>query len=170
MFKKRGKKGSLNLSMNAIVVLILAITMLGLGLTFMRGLFKQATERVTEAVSAQELVNPPTVDSPLTAAPGDITIRTKEVGKIIVAYLSQYSGVDDCTLTIGDTPAGTNVVSIAASSSSVSMQQDQINTWTLAVTNKADPVIGTGIYTATMTCTIGTIRTYNKDIVVTTTS
>ncbi|MDP7610765.1 MAG: hypothetical protein QGH19_03290, partial [Candidatus Woesearchaeota archaeon] len=95
MFKKRGKKGSLNLSMNAIVVLILAITMLGLGLTFMRGLFKQATERVTEAVSAQELVNPPTVDSPLTAAPGDITIRTKEVGKIIVAYLSQYSGVDD---------------------------------------------------------------------------
>ena len=170
MFKKRGKKGSLNLSMNAIVVLILAITMLGLGLTFMRGLFKQATERVTEAVSAQELVNPPTVDSPLTAAPGDITMRTKDVGKIIVAYMSQHSGVDDCILTIDDSsPAGASVVSIAASSSSVYMQQDQINTWTVALTSKDGSATGTGIYTATMACSTSS-TSYNKDIVVTVTS
>ena len=170
MFKKRGKKGSLNLSMNAIVVLILAITMLGLGLTFMRGLFKQATERVTEAVSAQELVNPPTVDSPLTAAPGDITMRTKDVGKIIVAYMSQHSGVDECTLTISATPAGIDVVTIAANNQAVFMQQDQINTWTLALTPIAANSPGTGIYTAIMTCITGTTKTYNKDIVITTTS
>ena len=169
MFKKRGKKGSLNLSMNAIVVLILAITMLGLGLTFMRGLFKQATERVTEAVSAQELVNPPTVDSPLTAAPGDLTIRTKEVGKIIVAYLSQHSGADDCTLSKAFS-AGTDVATIAASNQAVSMQQDQINTWTLALTPIVANSPGTGIYTITMTCTGGSGTSYNKDIVITTTS
>jgi len=39
------KKGSLNLSINAIVVLILAITMLGLGLGFMKTMFGQATEQ-----------------------------------------------------------------------------------------------------------------------------
>jgi hypothetical protein len=38
------KKASLNLSINAIVVLILAITMLGLGLGFMRNIFGGATE------------------------------------------------------------------------------------------------------------------------------
>jgi hypothetical protein len=39
----RKKKGDLNLSINAIVVLILAITMLGLGLGFMRNIFGGAT-------------------------------------------------------------------------------------------------------------------------------
>ena len=40
-----GKRGSLELSINAIVVLILAITMLGLGLGFMRSTFGRATEQ-----------------------------------------------------------------------------------------------------------------------------
>jgi len=42
------KNASLNLSINAIVILILAITMLGLGLTFMRGLFKKTTGQLSE--------------------------------------------------------------------------------------------------------------------------
>ncbi len=41
---KLNKKGSLNLSINAIVILILAITMLGLGLAFIRNIFGSATE------------------------------------------------------------------------------------------------------------------------------
>ena len=39
------KKASLNLSVNAIVVLILAITMLGLGLGFMKNTFGGVTEQ-----------------------------------------------------------------------------------------------------------------------------
>ncbi len=42
------KKGSLNLSINAIVVLILAVTMLGLGLGFMKTMFGKATEQFGE--------------------------------------------------------------------------------------------------------------------------
>jgi hypothetical protein len=45
------KKASLNLSINAIVILILAITMLGLGLAFMRNIFSTAGEQIT-AISA----------------------------------------------------------------------------------------------------------------------
>jgi len=41
---RSNKKGALQLSINAIVVLILAITMLGLGLGFMRNIFGSATE------------------------------------------------------------------------------------------------------------------------------
>ena len=42
------KKGSLELSINAIVILILAITMLGLGLAFMKGIFGKATAEFSE--------------------------------------------------------------------------------------------------------------------------
>ena len=44
----RQKKGALNLSINAIVILILAITMLGLGLAFMRNIFGSATKEFEE--------------------------------------------------------------------------------------------------------------------------
>ncbi len=44
-FKKNSKKGSLELSINSIVILILAITMLGLGLTFMNKLFGGTVEK-----------------------------------------------------------------------------------------------------------------------------
>jgi len=43
-----GKKADLSLSINAIVILILAITMLGLGLAFLRGTFKKTTEQFAE--------------------------------------------------------------------------------------------------------------------------
>jgi hypothetical protein len=42
--RRINKKASLSLSINAIVVLILAITMLGLGLAFMRNIFGSATD------------------------------------------------------------------------------------------------------------------------------
>src|SRR3990167_8886674 len=43
-----GRKADLSLSINAIVILILAITMLGLGLAFLRGTFKKTTEQFAE--------------------------------------------------------------------------------------------------------------------------
>jgi len=51
-----GKKASLELSINAIVILILAITMLGLGLGFMRSTFGSATsefKKVSKEVEKQ---------------------------------------------------------------------------------------------------------------------
>ena len=41
------KKGSVNLTLNSIVVIIFAITMLGLGLAFINGAFTNVTEKVT---------------------------------------------------------------------------------------------------------------------------
>ncbi|MFP4112168.1 MAG: hypothetical protein ACLFPQ_01200 [Candidatus Woesearchaeota archaeon] len=45
------KKGSLNLSINAIVVLIMAITMLGLGLAFISGTFGGATGKLNKLMA-----------------------------------------------------------------------------------------------------------------------
>src|SRR3989344_8576574 len=80
------KKADLSLSTNAIVILILAITILGLGLTFVRGLFKQAETKVAETFSATEVENPPTRDNPVTISPGLMTLRQKESGKAVIAY------------------------------------------------------------------------------------
>ena len=152
------------MSMNAIVILILAITMLGLGLTFMRGLFKQATEKLTEAVTAKELVNPPTEDNPLTTAPGELTLRlNKESGKIIVAYMNSLSSDDSCKLSVGAAvgSSGIAVDQISYYSSDVKMKPEQINTWTIGVDPTAD---GTVIFPITMACTN---HDYRKDIVIT---
>ena len=143
------KKASLSLSINAIVILILAITMLGLGLTFMRGLFKQATAKVESAVSAQELTNSPTTDNVLTITPSELTLRQKDVGTAVIAYLSTYTSSDSCTLT---TPVpktgGTDVAAITASGQAIAMTQDQINTWTAAINPKTGLTLpATGLYT-----------------------
>jgi len=45
---KNQKKGSLQLSINAIVILILAITLLGLGLGFIKGMFKGTLGKLTK--------------------------------------------------------------------------------------------------------------------------
>jgi hypothetical protein len=45
---RNSKKGSLNLSINAIVILILSITILGLGLAFISNVFGTATEQFDE--------------------------------------------------------------------------------------------------------------------------
>ena len=131
--------------MNAIVVLILAITMLGLGLTFMRGLFKQATERVTEAVSSQELTNPPTRDNPLTAAPGEASFRDTKKQKVLLAFMNPEAGAKYCQLGIEDS-SGNDVSTSCSSScatdkiaifndavSSSALDPDQINVWTLVI-------------------------------------
>jgi hypothetical protein len=60
------KKASLNLSINAIVVLVMAITVLGLGLTFIRGIFGGATAKLGGAISAASLKNPADSETPLT--------------------------------------------------------------------------------------------------------
>jgi hypothetical protein len=51
---RKMKKGDLSLSINAIVILILAITMLGLGLAFMRNIFGGATTELTKVSGTVE--------------------------------------------------------------------------------------------------------------------
>lgn len=46
--RRMNRKGALELSINAVVILILAITMLGLGLGFIRGLFGGTVEKFAE--------------------------------------------------------------------------------------------------------------------------
>lgn len=65
---KPNKKASLNLSINAIVIIVLAMTLLGLGLTFIRGIFRKAggiTETTFEKISEQLDTDLQTSEAPL---------------------------------------------------------------------------------------------------------
>ena len=141
------KKGSLSLSMNAIVILILAITLLGLGLSFMRGLFQTMQTKVAEAVSAQELVNPPTTDNQLTIAPSELQLKARESGKVLLAFMSTDSstqppscGIPDsqgvvCNAQTGYTTTCETIEPIYAkySSNNYVMPKNQVNVWTIAI-------------------------------------
>ncbi|MEK6886441.1 MAG: hypothetical protein AABW88_01275 [Nanoarchaeota archaeon] len=72
--RNMGKKADLSLSINAIVVLILAITMLGLGLMFIRGQFGGAVDKLktmTEQIDAGQKAE-------LENSPDRITLRTTD--------------------------------------------------------------------------------------------
>ncbi len=99
LFTGGKKKADLSLSINSIVILILAITVLGLGLTFIRGLFKQAEAKTQSAFEATKLKKVPTseepisVDSPITMNPSNK--KTIEIG----IYNPQTGDPEQATLT-----------------------------------------------------------------------
>jgi hypothetical protein len=69
------KRASLNLSINAIVVLILAITMLGLGLAFINSMFGGTTEKLSTMVSGLD----ESVKTTLLESPSRITLLSTSI-------------------------------------------------------------------------------------------
>lgn len=85
------KKGSLALSTNAIVVLIIAITILGLALTFTRGIFGTLGENVAAVGKGELLDKPPNLDNPMTLSRTEVEVRIENKVKLKVAWFNKYS-------------------------------------------------------------------------------
>jgi hypothetical protein len=156
------KKGDLSLSMNAIVVLIMAITLLGLGLGFMRGLFSNMTTKVGQAIDANDLTTPPNPDNQVTVTPSDFTMKDKS--KITVAFLNTYGGAENNCGIIADADLSCqtkqedcdSVPVFTWSIEPVKMIKDQIVAWTVAISGPtgSDDNAGdcTFLCTAKITC------------------
>ncbi len=69
------KKGSLNLSIEAIVIIVVAFVVLGLGLTLTRTIFKGAEQKLPEAFAVTQLESQPTAENPITIS------QTVEIGR-----------------------------------------------------------------------------------------
>ena len=179
---RRNKKGDLSLSINAIIILILAITMLGLGLSFIRGLFTAAEGKVEEVTSATELVNPPTRDNPVTLTPSELDVRQSKRDKITLAFLNSLGDRKKCKLFVtADDKATNSQLEIGTADLTVegnsedaiitnlviynkdehTLDVDQINRWILAVdgsksVKKSDNAVseeGTYVLRSSMCCT-----------------
>jgi len=96
-FFKGKKYASLDLSINAIVILILAITMLGLGLGFMKNLFTKTTGQlgqVGEDIKAQMVEQLRTSPNKLTMNQEDISVKKGEKKEIYFAVKDVQSSTD----------------------------------------------------------------------------
>ena len=92
---RRKKKGSLNLSINAIVVLILAVTMLGLGLGFMKTMFAKAVgqfEDVSASMKEQLLDDLKSTDERIALNVFAVDMRKGDTKKI---YLGVKNDLED---------------------------------------------------------------------------
>ena len=82
------RKGSLQLSVNAIVVLVLAITMLGLGLAFTKGKFSELGERI----EIPEPDYPATEAKPIVLSVNEIQLKQGKAGGFSVNYYNSGAG------------------------------------------------------------------------------
>ena len=93
MKKFYSKKADLSLSVNAIVVLILAIVMLGLILGFIKTMFGKTSNQFDEIISSEKDPEQADMNEPIKLSKGTISLKAKEVG---VLKISVYNpGVVD---------------------------------------------------------------------------
>ena len=113
------KKADLSLSVNSIVVLILAITMLGLGLGFVSGMFGKVSKQVEEQISKEPEPSPPTASNPITLSRESIIANP---GESVVLKVSIYNSgstalsvLKDGIITTGTCSALSNIKNNAQS-------------------------------------------------------
>ena len=98
----RNKRGSLSLSMEAIVILILAVVMLGLGLTFVRTMFTNITDRATTAIDIADLSARPTEADPITFTPASPEVREGRELSVQVGFYNPDLDVTDWYMRVTD--------------------------------------------------------------------
>lgn len=84
------KRGSLELSANAIVILIIAITILGLGLGFVRNLFGSLAEKIGLEAENIDFSEPPTAVRPITMVKNMDLAKGKELKLKIGFFNNKY--------------------------------------------------------------------------------
>lgn len=103
------KKAALNLSVQAIVILVIAFVVLGLALTLTRYIFGMAQEKAGGAIDIIELESKPTSDNPITI-PKKIIIARGDSKELDIGvyntrdtpYTDATLGISRCLRTIGD--------------------------------------------------------------------
>ncbi|MFH1439973.1 MAG: hypothetical protein ABIG89_05370 [Candidatus Woesearchaeota archaeon] len=97
------KNASLNLSVNAIVVFVLAFSMLGVGLYVTNLIRENVGSGITSVVNIQDLKSPPSAEDPITVS-REITLKKGKEIKIDIGYYNKNTeeatnakiGIGDC--------------------------------------------------------------------------
>lgn len=84
--RRLNKKAGMELSINAIVILIIAMIVLALGVVFVRGLFVKAGGKLGGAITGAQVAKPASPDEPITVDPTEVqfSISRGEKAKTIV--------------------------------------------------------------------------------------
>lgn len=85
---RKGKKGAIELSVGAVVVLILAITFLSLGLLFIRGVLGKMFSKFDEQVSQEPEPPAPSLSNPITLSRNPVKTKEDTVEIVKVSILN----------------------------------------------------------------------------------
>ena len=151
-------KKAIELGINALVVLILAIAALGMGIFFIRGVFKEAGYKADATITSTEVRANPTSDNPLVLKPSTLNVRQNENAKTVLYFLNARQVPNFCSLVmyapdggiVDDSPFRDSVIYAAKA---LEIQPDAIASWTVAIdTSKGGFSEGPHIFTATLFC------------------
>ena len=157
MKRRRKKQGSLSLSVNAIVVMVIAFVVLGLALTFTKIIFRGGQEQLERAIGVPKFEQEATADNPITIS-DNVNLPAKKVTKLTFQYYNKNSftatnvtmHVLNCKAEDGTSLTGTALPSMVSSVASAVGLSDVYEFKTQLKANSADP----GLYI----CTIGAVN------------
>ena len=165
------KRGSLALSTNAIVVLIIAITILGLSLAFTRNIFGSLGSQI-EDIGGQTLIdNPPSYDDPLTLSKAEFDVRRGESVSIGVGFFNYLDGDASASVSLnscyrGDTET-TSSFSLTSAGSKMVKINDEV-AFSTSIAAEEDALSGVHACTIQLTAEVSGVEEYEyKDILIT---
>lgn len=105
------KKAGMELSINAIVILIIAMVVLGIGILFIRGLFAKSAEKLTTAISTQEIKNPATPETPVVADREILISKTNPTKTLVISvYNIDRLIAGNVTVNMSDCVSGESII------------------------------------------------------------
>lgn len=78
----RNKRASLQIGVNTIVILVIAMILLGLAISFIRTIFNKA-ETVPGVISTEDLRQPATKNDPIRLDPLEVTLRNSDPASLV---------------------------------------------------------------------------------------
>jgi len=104
------RKASLEIGVNTIVILVIAMMLLGLGIGFVKNLFDKMN-KVPEAISIPEIGQEPTSTDPIVLAQSGLSIKSKQVEQVGIGVYNKWDdatwftvGITSCTGLGGEKP------------------------------------------------------------------
>jgi len=95
---RRNRKGSMELGVNAIVVMIIALALLGLGIGFITNLFKGGQGKLGSLIDRADLPVHADASNPIMFDTSDMVIKAGSSGKLIVSVYNSDLGDGDIGL------------------------------------------------------------------------
>lgn len=94
-----GRKGSMQLSIEAIIILVIAMVLLGLGIAFIQNFFKTGTDKLTEPFDAIQFGCDPNPNRPITLSPPNPELKSGEQIQVKMCVYAKIPA-DDAVLGI----------------------------------------------------------------------
>jgi hypothetical protein len=95
----RNKKGALELGVNAIVVLIIALTVLGIAIAFIIGAFSQVKAKFTEAIGQDPFSQPADTNTPIKFLTEDLSFKAGTTQQLVMSVYNNGANSGAATQT-----------------------------------------------------------------------